>query len=108
MYDGSLKALKARKILRGKTGKVDLSKGSDSTAISKLVKFVVGRQDPAELLEPRNLQPFIYYTIIFLMGAGMFYYYTMNKEKELALFGFIIGFIGAVLMYLCILANKYE
>ena len=108
MYDGSLKALKARKILRAKTGKVDLSKGSDSTAISKLVKFVVGRQDPAELLEPRNLQPFIYYTIIFLMGAGMFYYYTMNKEKELALFGFIIGFIGAVLMYFCILANKYE
>jgi hypothetical protein len=32
----------------------------------------------------------------------------MNKEKELAIFGFIIGMIGAFLMYLCILANKYE
>jgi hypothetical protein len=108
MYDGSLEALKARKLLRGKSGKVDLSKGSKSTAISKLVKFVVGRPDPAELLEPRNLQPFIYYTIIFIIGIGIFYNYTMNKEKEMALFGFIIACIGAVLMYLCILANKYE
>jgi hypothetical protein len=68
MYDGSLEALRARKIIRQQTGKVDLSQGSKATAFAKFIKLFTGRPDPAEVLQPRNLQPFIYYTLIFLMG----------------------------------------
>jgi len=108
MYDGSLEALKARKIIRAKTGKVDLSQGSKATALQKLIKLIAGRPDPAEILEPRNLQPFIYFTIIFLIGASIMFYNISIKEKGMAIFGLIIAIIGAILMYYCILANYYE
>jgi hypothetical protein len=110
MYDGSLEALKARKAIRLANPKapIDLSKGTKGTAFAKLINFSFGRADPIDSVEPKNLYPFIYYTILFLMGLGVMGYYIMNKQKELAALGFIIAIIGGGLMGVCLMASYYE
>jgi len=110
MYDGSLEALKARKEIRLANPKapIDLSKGTKGTAFAKLIKLLFGRADPIDSVESKNLYPFIYYTILFLIGLGIMGYYITNKEKELAALGFIIAMIGGGLMGVCLMASYYE
>jgi hypothetical protein len=110
MYDGSLEALKARKAIRLANPKapIDLSKGTKGTAFAKLINFSFGRADPIDSVEIKNLYPFIYYTILFLVGLGVMGYYIMNKQKDLAALGFIIAMIGGGLMGVCLMASYYE
>lgn len=108
MYDGSLEALRERKRIRLITGKVDLSQGSKSTALDKLIKFTVGRSNPENAINTGTIQPFISYTIIFIMGMSMTFYYMSQKQNDLVIMGLIIAAIGGILMYYCIAANYYE
>lgn len=108
MYDGSLEALRERKRIRLITGKVDLSQGSKSTALDKLIKFTVGRSNPEHAINTGTIQPFVSYTIIFIMGVSMTFYYMSQKQQDLVIMGIIIATIGAILMYYCIAANYYE